>query len=82
MKIKGKLRKGYDLEIKRFYVPGIKLVGKCPECGSAYEQDFEDDYLSNPSFGKPTTIYCFCDECDHEWQTKVQIDMTMKYIGE
>lgn len=57
---------GEELDIKRFYIPGVILEVDCPQCGQTLQQDLEHDYLSFPSLDKPETVYFYCDECGLE----------------
>ncbi len=76
--------KGYELEVKRFCVPGYVLKTKCPECDADFERDYGEDYLSYPTIGAPftETLYCYAqfedgESCDHEWDVELCLSLTM-----
>lgn len=71
-----------EIEEKRLYLPGLQLQATCPECRAAYSRDFGDDYLSYPKVGEPEDLTLYCRECDHEWKIRVQLDVTMKILGD
>lgn len=80
MKVVGKAEG--EIDSKRFYIPGLFLEGKCPECGEPYEKDYTSEYLMYPQAGEPFEEYCHCMECNHEWPVKMQLDIKLKLIKE
>lgn len=76
---------GWELEVKRFCVPGTVLKTTCPKCGGAYKVDFDEDYLSYPTVGKPfkERFYCYAPTddvggvCEHEWEVLLQLDVVL-----
>lgn len=73
-----------ELEVKRFYVPGHVLKTKCPKCGSKYERDFGDEYLSYPTAGVTFSEHLCCyaqkddgSYCEHEWEVDLRLDITL-----
>ena len=79
MKIKGKIAKGAELQLKRCYLfAGVSLVGKCPNCHSKFEEEIEGDCIGYPRLGEKYEYGVYCDECGHEWEEDIIIDMTVR----
>lgn len=76
MKIKGRV-KATEVDVKRFYLPGVKLAGKCPKCDAAYEEDFADNYLGYPKANAPMDHGCYCNECSHEWDVSLVLSIML-----
>lgn len=55
MKITGTCE-GADLNIKRFYMPGIEISDICPKCKTDWVHDFGDWPLNYPVVGEPIKI--------------------------
>lgn len=77
MRIEGKLKPGTEIDVKRFHLPGVVLIGKCPECGTKYVFDFAVNYLSYPIVGDKAHT-CWCSECDHEWDVGLKFGITLE----
>lgn len=62
---------------KRFYIPGVVLKSKCPECGVETIVDLTHEYMSYPTIGKNEII--FSHEIDgeayesHDWTVEVDL---------
>ncbi len=54
-----------EIEMKRFYLPGIEIKGRCPS-GHEIILDLSDHYLAYPQPEKPDTIECICYQCSDE----------------
>ena len=67
--------RGGEIDVKRFYIPGTIIQDHCPECKHLNELDLEDQYLSYPKVGEPEGLYFHCDECEHEWQPEIIIEI-------
>ena len=70
--------KPFEVEEKRFYVPGSVMKGKCPKCGAAYKHDFGEDYFAYPSVNEPIEVHCTCGKCEHEWDERVVLRVTVE----
>jgi len=57
------VKKKFEIDVKRFYLP-IVIKRKCPNCGNECEFDLDSDYLSYPTVNKKERITFYCDECD------------------
>jgi len=71
---------GKEIDVKRFYIPGVTVRAECPECGAVHESDLGVDYLSYPELGKPEPVYFICEDGeDHyvEFDVEVIIGLTI-----
>jgi hypothetical protein len=66
----------YEIGVKRFYVPGVVLKSKCPQCGKEAEKDLGDDYLSYPATNTP--IYVSMYDGEHEWTVRIIVRVTVE----
>lgn len=78
--VKEDIGKKISLDIKRFYIPGTKIIGNCPECGEYLEKDFDEQYLSYPSISKNNKEYMYCDECDNEAEIELRLNISLDLI--
>lgn len=78
MKIEGKVIA--ETDVKRFYLPGIKLIHQCPECEEEQIWNGSSDYLSYPYIGKPIDFDFYCQHCDHEWTHRILLDLSVKEV--
>lgn len=76
-KIVGKFTEG-NIDVKRFYLPGISLESCCPKCGMKVTRDFGANYISYPVVGKPEPAYMYCEECDEEWRVSLILDISVR----
>ena len=66
------------LDVKRLYFPGVVIRDVCPKCGGAWERDYgSNSYLSYPTVGTPFDLTLYCGECNHEWERRVRLDITL-----
>lgn len=72
----------FELDEKRFYVPGAVLTGVCPKCSATYEHDFGESYLDYPRANEPEDFTCYCAACDHEWVVRLQLDVRLSLVEE
>lgn len=85
-KIKGKI-KG-EIDVKRFYLPGIIVESKCPKCEHLHEVNMSTQYLSHPVINEPETIGFYCEEdtitentyCDTDWEVKIKLSMEVELV--
>lgn len=65
------------MDAKRLYLP-FKVTLPCPACGHKWVWSAQTGhYMSYPTFEVPQNLYGYCEECDHEWQVWVTLDVTM-----
>ena len=68
-----------DLDIKRFYIPGCKIVDICPKCGVEVVRDLGDDpAIYYPKIDDWNEENMYCDECEHEWDFKIKIGINLE----
>jgi len=82
---------GDELGIKRFYVPGVVLRSKCPQCGMVDEKDLSDNYISYPQINEPTKVHFYCEHyadsqsedegCGHSWTEEVIVRIKIESCG-
>jgi hypothetical protein len=72
------LQAGTELDVKRFYLPGARVVDDCPECGAEVTRDMGKNYLSHPKLGVPADVHMYCDECEHEWDVGIVVEVTVR----
>lgn len=67
----------FAVDAKRLYLP-FKVTLPCPACGHKWVWSAQTGhYMSYPTFEVPQNLYGYCEECDHEWQVWVTLDVTM-----
>jgi hypothetical protein len=64
-----------NVECKRFYMPGIKVVSVCPKCNEERELDFNDQYLSYPVVNRFQNIYFYCEPCEENWDEEIMLEI-------
>lgn len=68
------------IDVKRLYLPGIKIVGECEKCKASHEHDLANDYLNYPKVGEVEAMHFYCHLCDHEWSQEAIIDIKIKFL--
>lgn len=68
------------LDVKRFYMDGVQFKRPCPNCKAEVEKDFAYDYLSFPKVNKPIHLHMYCTGCEHEWQIKAKLNMSLELL--
>jgi len=63
---------------KRFYLPGIIIKHKCPECDTENINNLGENYLSYPITNKKEEIYFCCIKCNHEYLKSITIKMSVE----
>lgn len=77
---------GAEIDVKRFYVPGVQIESQCPKCESTRTRNLADFYLSFPVVGKPSDFHFYCEEsntgefCNTEWDVKIILDMNVRIV--
>lgn len=69
---------GIELDVKRFYLPGVELSSPCPKCGHVCVHDLSSDYLSYPVANVPEDKHFYCDECNHEWDERIVLRVSVE----
>lgn len=68
----------FELNVKRFYVPGYVLSSKCPKCKLAQERDLGENYLSYPKTGEPLALCFYCEPCEENWEEHVVVRVSVE----
>jgi hypothetical protein len=79
VRVKGKARG--QLDVKRFYLPGVTISDDCPKCRRevAYPLSTGNDrYLSYPIVGEPSDFHFYCHECGAEWTVRLLLTISLK----
>lgn len=56
-------KKVHCTNIKRFNVPGSKVVAQCPNCDSVCKLEFNSEYLSYPVINGEIDLSFHCEKC-------------------
>ena len=76
-KVKGKF--DGDIEVKRFYMPGIIVEDECSKCLEVVEWSGESDYISYPNTSdKNMHVHMYCQDCENEWEIPITLEITVK----
>jgi hypothetical protein len=69
-----------EIDVKRFYVPGVTVCSECYNCGKPKEVNLGADYLSFPVTGKPIPVHFYCgeDACNSVWEVDVILDLKLR----
>jgi hypothetical protein len=68
-----------EIDVKRFYMSGVQVEDVCPKCGDTLTYDGEEQYVSNPTAGSEIDLHMYCEDCDHEWDIKVQLQVKISF---
>lgn len=70
-------------DVKRFYMPGVKVSCKCINCNTEMHRDFGDQYMAHPQIGNNTQGW-WCEDCDTEYEIdyKLSVTVELEQIGE
>lgn len=55
---------GHELNIKRFYLPGLVITATCPGCSRTLEWNGDIQYLSFPLVNEPFDERMYCEDCE------------------
>ena len=64
IKITGETPGGGTESVKRFYMDGIRVEAKCPNCGAPVEWVGKGEYMIRPENGEEVGLWLYCDACD------------------
>lgn len=70
------------IDCKRFYMPGVKITAKCPQCGTDVVKDLSSQYLGYPPTGKPFAhgMYHGDGKCEAEWKITLRLDVVLSVV--
>jgi len=73
----------FEVDVKRFYLPGVSLEGKCPKCDGTVVEDFSrENYLSYPMANEVFEHGLYCEHCAHEWTVKLRLVLKLDLVEE
>ncbi len=70
----------FEIEVKRFYMDGFKIISNCPKCNSKNILDLSVDYLSYPIVNEMFEEYVYCENCDHKYATKLILKLDLEIV--
>lgn len=70
-----------EINIKRFYVRGISLVGKCCHCDAAINQEVDGDGISYPILNKDYVYSLICPSCQEGMWVNLEFKLRVKVTG-
>ena len=73
-------KEAMDIDVKRFYLDGVKVEWTCPSCGERNERDFGSDYISYPSANNDEYYGVYCPECDEGYKFKGRLNIGFEVI--
>jgi uncharacterized protein YlaI len=68
----------FKIQVKRFYLP-YNIECKCPKCNKIVEFN-DNDYITYPILNKELEINFYCENCYHEFEKKIVIDIVVKEV--
>lgn len=66
-----------EIDVKRFYLEGIKIISNCPKCGKEAVFDGDSDYLSYPKANEVDTVCFYCGSCDDDWLEEIKLKISI-----
>lgn len=72
--------KSFEIDVKRFYMPGHELADTCKKCGQVVTHDLGERYISYPVANEPADHCFYCGECDHEWKRKILVTVAVHLL--
>lgn len=70
----------FEIDVKRFYLPGVVLKERCPSCGAEALDDLGDRYLSYPTANVDFDHGMWCKDCGHEWKVKLHLRLELRRV--
>lgn len=78
VRIEGPVEKGAELNVKRFYLPGVIVRSPCPKCQVSCSRHLGDNYLSYPRIGFPYNVGMYCDVCGDKFVVQIVVKITVE----
>lgn len=72
--------KVFEIDVKRFHVPGYSVKGRCPKCFMTTELDLDTDYLSFPQANKVFTTRVICNSCGEDLEVTLRIRISVEVV--
>lgn len=68
----------FEVNVKRFYMPGVLVTKPCPKCGQPCTNDRGQEYFSYPTANSEVKLGLYCQPCDYEWEVKAFFTITLE----
>lgn len=70
----------FEVNDKRFCLPGVKVCAVCPTCGVTVTRDYSRDYLDYPTANAPILEYFShtAEPKDHEFTVSLILRITLE----
>jgi hypothetical protein len=78
--VEGFVKPGTEIDVKRFYLPGVTLRATCPKCNHPWVHDMAHHYLSYPVANVPFEDNAYCPECEHEWTFRLRLNLSLGVV--
>lgn len=77
-----------DMDVKRFYMPGVTFKSNCPHCGELQSKDMERHYLSYPKMNSPLQVHFYHETEEdaqgrsesHEWSETIILSIAISEV--
>lgn len=66
-----------ELDVKRFYLPGVTITDHCPSCRKLRHFDGDSEYISNPILNEPEAVTMYCEDCEENWEVDVVLTLVV-----
>lgn len=67
-----------EINIKRFYIEGISIEGKCCHCNAYINQEVDGDGISYPILNKDYIYTLICDSCEESIWVNLEFTLAVK----
>lgn len=68
----------FEIEVKRFSIPGLTFTSTCPHCGE--QQEYIPDYFSYPCANGHEQVAQECESCGEEYRFEIRLDVTVEVL--
>lgn len=69
----------WPINVKRFYMPGLRVSFRCPKCNAIRKVNFAIEYLSYPTANEMFDYSLCCTKCAHEWSVPVCLNVSLEF---
>lgn len=68
----------FEIDCKRFYMPGVLITKPCPKCGQPTTSDRGQEYFSYPDANSEVEVGLYCRPCDYGWEVEAFLTVTLE----
>ena len=72
--------KPFEVEVKRFYMDGFKVVSDCPNCSMENILDLSQNYLMYPTANEKFLETVYCEVCDTEYDVGLVLRVDLEAV--